>query len=253
MYQERGEVLENERLCEGIHRMRIKCPRIAKEAKAGQFVLLKVSQGFDPLLLRPFSFHDVQSESYELVYQVVGRGTSVLSTKSIGDVVDSTGPLGNGFKFEEGESVLVAGGIGIAPLFLLARSLAQRKMKTILVYGAKTAASLVCKERFGSVGVSVRLATEDGSTGFKGTCVELLELLLKSSTVGVVYACGPTAMLRGVAELCKGHNTTCQISVEERMACGVGACRGCSISRKDGGYLTVCKDGPVFDAREVQI
>ena len=253
MHQEKGKVLENEPLCEGIYRMRIECPRISKEAKAGQFVLLKVCQGFDPLLLRPFSFHDVQSESYDLVYQVVGRGTSILSTKSIGDVMDSIGPLGNGFKFVQGESVLVAGGIGVAPLLLLARSLARRKMKTVLVYGAKTAASMVCKEGFDSVGVSVKLATEDGSTGFKGTCVELLEPLLKSSNVNAVYACGPTAMLREVAKLCKDHNTTCQISVEERMACGVGACKGCSISRTDGGYLTVCKDGPVFDAREVQI
>lgn len=253
MHQEKGKVLENERLCEGIYGLKIKSPEISKEVKAGQFVLLKVSEGYDPLLLRPFSFHDVQSESYDLVYQVVGKGTSILSTKSVGDEMDSIGPLGNGFKLVRGEAILVAGGIGIAPLFLLARSLAGQGTKTVLVYGAKTASSLVCRERFDSVGVSVELATEDGSAGFKGTCVELLEPLLGSSTVEAVYACGPPTMLREVGELCKSHNISCQVSVEERMACGVGACLGCSIRRTDGGYLTVCKDGPIFESGKVQI
>ncbi|TET45990.1 dihydroorotate dehydrogenase electron transfer subunit [candidate division TA06 bacterium] len=253
MNQEKGKVLENERLCEDVYRIRIRSPRISKEVKAGQFVMLRITEGFDPLLLRPFSFHDVQSESYELVYQVVGRGTSILSKKSIGDVMDSIGPLGNGFESAQGEAILVAGGIGIAPLFLLARSLTGQKMKTVLVYGAKTASSLVCRERFDSLGVSVKLATEDGSAGFKGTCVGLLEPLLGSSAVEAVYACGPAAMLREVAKLCKGHDISCQMSVEERMACGVGACKGCSITRTDGGYLTVCEDGPVFDAGKVKI
>ena len=253
MHQEKGKVLENERLCEDIYRIRIKSPKISRELKAGQFVLLKVSQGFDPFLLRPFSFHDAQPGSYDLIYQVVGKGTSILSTKSVGDVMDSIGPLGNGFKFVQGEAILVAGGIGIAPLLLLAKSLGTKKMETVLVYGAKTASCLVSTEKFDSVGVSVKLATEDGSTGFKGTCVELLEPLLRGSTFKAVYACGPAAMLREVAKLCRSHDISCQLSVEERMACGVGACKGCSISREDGGYLTVCKDGPVFDAGEVQI
>ncbi|MFQ5904998.1 MAG: dihydroorotate dehydrogenase electron transfer subunit [bacterium] len=254
MHQERGKIVENERLCDGIYRMRIESPRISKESKPGQFVLLRTSSGYDPLLRRPFSLHDADSRTYELVYRLVGRGTSMLAESSVGDEIDSIGPLGNGFRLIRGEAIVAAGGIGIAPFFLLARSLIKQHTKAVLAYGAKTGSLLVDTEKFARIGVSVEVATEDGSVGSKGTCGDLLKELLSKSRFKGAYACGPPAMLREVAGLCKAHMIpSCQISVEERMACGVGACLGCSIKSADRGYLTVCKDGPVFEAGEVEI
>lgn len=254
MYQEEGKIVENEPLCDGVHRMRIDSPRISEEGKAGQFVLLRPSSGLDPILRRPFSLHDVDRRTYELVYKSVGRGTSILAKKSIGDEIDSIGPLGNGFRLIKGVAIMAAGGIGIAPFLLLAKSLLKLHTKTLLIYGAKTASSLVDTENFARIGVSVEIATEDGSVGFKGKCTGLLRTHLSESKFDVAYACGPVAMLREVTGLCKIHTIpSCQISVEERMACGVGACLGCSIKSAESGYLTVCKDGPVFEAREVEI
>jgi dihydroorotate dehydrogenase electron transfer subunit len=254
MYQEKGRIIENVNLGEEIFMMRIESPKIAREARPGQFAMLAVTPGVDPLLRRPLSFHDADATTYVLLYKAVGRGTSILKAKSPGDEIDSLGPLGSEFEVAGGEAVLVAGGIGIAPLHFLGRSLAAQGRKATLIYGSRTAASLVRAEELESLGLSVNLATEDGSRGFEGTAVELFKQHLSNSTPSAVYACGPTAMLKGVMEACAhGKVQKCQVSIEERMACGVGACLGCSVARTGGGYLTVCKDGPVFNAGEIKI
>ena len=252
MYQESGEILEHDRLCEGIYRIKITSRKISREAVPGQFLMLKVSDGIDPLLRRPFSFHECQKGSFELLYRVVGRGTSVLSGRRPGEPVDSIGPLGRGFRPATGRPLLVAGGIGVAPLLFLARHLRGEGKEPVLIYGAGEASSLVGRERFRSLGVEVKLATEDGSLGFKGTCVELLESEMEGADYGAVYGCGPSPMLAAVSDLCVKRGVgSCQVSIEERMACGVGACLGCSVAGRAGGYLSVCKDGPVFMAGEV--
>lgn len=254
MYQETGKILEHDRLCEDIYRIRIASEHISRDAQPGQFVLLRVSPGLDPLLRRPFSLHEKDEESFELLYKVAGKGTSILSGRRCGEVIDTIGPLGKGFSPVDGEALLAAGGMGIAPLLFLARSLTEDGKKVVLVYGAKTGALLIDCTRFEDTGVSVKLTTEDGSRGFTGTCVELLGSELSESEYSGVYACGPSAMLRQVSQLCKEHGVpSCQVSVEEKMACGVGACLGCSVGNNHGGYLTVCKDGPVFEASEILI
>jgi dihydroorotate dehydrogenase electron transfer subunit len=252
MYQESGEILEHDRLSDDILRIRIGSEKIRERAAPGQFVMLKVADGIDPLLRRPFSLHDVHDESFELLYRVVGKGTSVLSGRRCGDSIDSIGPLGEGFKPADGRTLLVAGGMGIAPLLFLSRRLKEYGKDPVLAYGAGTASSLVRVDSFRSLGVTVKLATEDGSMGFAGTCVDLLELELSKSDYGAVYACGPARMLAVMSGLCERYGVeSCQVSIEARMACGVGACMGCSVSSKSGGYRAVCKDGPVFEIGEI--
>jgi len=239
-------------LCEDIYRVRITSRKMSGEAAPGQFLMLKSSPGFDPLLRRPLSFHETYDDSFELLYKVVGRGTLILSGRKCGEHVDSIGPLGKGFRPAGGRPLLVAGGIGIAPLLFLARRLREEGKEPVLVYGARQVSFLVERERFEGLDVTVRLATEDGSTGFAGTCVELLESEMSKSDYGVVYGCGPSAMLAAVSELCERYGVeSCQVSIEERMACGVGACLGCSVASSAGGYLSVCKDGPVFKTGEI--
>jgi dihydroorotate dehydrogenase electron transfer subunit len=254
MYQENGRILEHQLLCDSMYRIRIASENIWREAKAGQFVFVKVSEGLDPFLRRPLSFHDVSEGSYELVYQVAGRGTAILSEMSCGDKIDCIGPLGNGFRVRGNKAIMVAGGVGIAPFLLLARMLVEREGKAVLLYGARTTSSLIETRAFRELGVTVKLATEDGSSGFRGTCVEMLESELISSSFDAIYACGPAEMLSSVARISSGKSLeSCQLSVEERMACGVGACLGCSVKSAQKGYLTVCRDGPVFEAGEIAI
>jgi dihydroorotate dehydrogenase electron transfer subunit len=252
MYQESGEILEHDHLCDDILRLRIASRYISDLAAPGQFVMLKVGDGLDPLLRRPLSFHQTYDGSFELLYRIVGKGTSVLAGRRCGELIDSIGPLGKGFTPVCERPLLAAGGMGIAPLLFLSRRLKEDGRDPILVYGAGTASSLVRVDSFTNLGVAVKLATEDGSAGFTGTCTELVEQELSQSDHDVVYACGPLGMLAGVSGICERYGVkSCQVSIESRMACGVGACMGCSVSLKAGGYRAVCKDGPVFEIGDI--
>ena len=254
MRHESGEILEHDQLSEDVYRVRIGSQHMYGDASPGQFVMLEVSPGLDPLLRRPFSLHEVDSDSFQILYRVVGRGTQVLSGRRTGELLDTIGPLGSGFDLLEGNVLLVAGGMGIAPLLFLARLLKQGGQEPVLLYGARTASSLVAREGFEKLAVPVKLATEDGSAGFKGTCTELLESELPGSGYTGIYACGPAPMLAAVKDISERLGiSSCQVSVEERMACGVGACLGCSVGSSKGGYVTVCKDGPVFDIGDIAI
>lgn len=219
-------------------------------AKPGQFVQVAVSETMDPFLLRPISVHDAGEGQLSLLYRVAGRGTEYLSRKKAGETLALVGPLGNGFPLSEQDAVLVAGGIGAAPLYYLLRTLHANQRKTTFLYGAKTAGELARRESFRALASVYREATDDGSSGYAGMVTDLLEPLLSGGSP-VVYACGPEPMLHQVSRLADLHNTPCYVSLEARMACGVGACLGCVIPAAGGQYRRVCADGPVFDAREV--
>lgn len=258
MKSERATILAHDIVSPCFRRMRIKSAYLARHAKPGQFVEVRCSDARSPLLRRPFGVHRIRPDGIEIFYEVVGAGTALLARKARGDTADIIGPLGNGFDTGGAgdNAILVAGGIGVAPLVALAEGLAGGKKRRLTVLiGARTKSHIVCAQDFRKLGAKVIITTDDGSLGTEGFVTAPLTHLL--STVGcdhsIVYACGPTVMLKTVAAMAAERDIPCQVSLEERMACGVGVCRGCPVKvRKDlvdTEYRMVCKDGPVFDAR----
>jgi len=231
--------------------LRIRASQVAREATPGQFLLLRVAPTHDPLLRRPFSVCRAAGDEVEVLYRVVGRGTALLSERRPGDELEVMGPLGRGFRPPDGSPLLVAGGMGVAPLIFWAQRLRKMGYDPTVLLGAASEGELFGEDLLREVGAEVQIATEDGSRGFGGTVVELLERVLEP--FHCVYACGPSGMLKRVVVLAEAKGVPCQISVEEAMACGVGACMGCAVRARAGGYLLVCRDGPVFDGGEVAL
>lgn len=221
---------------------------MARDACPGQFVQVFMPPEQRYMLPRPFSIFKADPQAGELVilFEVRGRGTALLSGTRTGSSWKLLGPLGTGFPELPPRSVLVAGGMGIAPLAFLA---ASTMIPRTLIYGARTARQLVCPSSDLELpGLNVLEATDDGSRGEKGTAVELLAPLI--DTAGAVFACGPRPMLAAVKELSRQAGVKAWFSMEEHMACGIGACLGCAVATAEG-YKRVCKDGPVFPAGEV--
>lgn len=261
MYCRRAELVTKERVADRYFRIGFECEEIAREACPGQFLMVRLlSPSWEYLLSRPFSFCTVEESRIELFFEVVGKGTRILSRAEKGAVLEILGPLGNGFHLEtESSPVLVGGGMGIAPLPFLASDAVKRHgvVGITVLLGARTASALCLRKVFADLGARVLVATDDGTEGHRGPVTDLLENELKSGLNNrpAVYACGPKAMLKAVAELTREHAAPCQFSVEERMACGVGACMGCACRTRDERgnhhFKQVCVDGPVFDAREL--
>jgi dihydroorotate dehydrogenase electron transfer subunit len=244
-----------------VFRLSFLSKEIAREARPGQFVMIHPQKFSEPLLPRPFSVHRVQGNRVDLLIRTVGQGTRQLCGLGPGEVLEIKGPLGRGFELDsERDPILVAGGIGVAPLFYLVdRLIGMKRNKTVapprLLIGAGSRKELLGLREFKEIGIRVRAVTEDGSFGRKGLVTDLLEgMAAKGLEQAMIYTCGPQGMLRAVASWAASRNVPCQVSLEARMACGMGACLGCSVARPTAGglsYAKVCQDGPVFEAREV--
>ena len=230
---------------------------------AGQFVMLSpgprdAAPRTDPLLPRPMAVYRERSGDagrIEILFKRHGRGTALLAHSRPGDHVGVVGPLGRGFPLElEGaRGLLVAGGTGIASIYELAAQLATRATPrdVHVLLGARTANDLMAEADFTALGVGVTVATEDGSRGQRGLVTELLEAALSDDANARVFACGPTPMMRRAAEIAAAQGAPCSVSLENPMACGFGVCLGCAAPLSEGGFALVCRDGPVFDARDV--
>ena len=231
----------------------IHCPDIAAVSKAGQFVHVRVP-GFT--LRRPISICEVEKAAgtIRILFDIRGEGTKVLANTKEGELVDVMGPLGNGFTLLDSDktAVVVGGGIGVPPMLQTAKSYGKN---ATAILGFRSADKIVLTDDFEAQQNRVMLCTDDGSAGHHGVVTDLLKQRFDEGKPDIVYACGPKVMLKFVAKLCAEYGVRCQVSLEERMACGVGACLGCAtpIRRDDGSvtYLHVCKDGPVFDAERV--
>lgn len=257
--QIKAKIISNKRFKDNYWHLEFESRLIAEGALPGQFVNIKVSDGVEPLLRRPLSIHGTAGSRVRLFYEVVGAGTRLLSNRRRGELLDIIGPLGNSFslpgklqgvKFQP--PILVAGGMGGAPLVFLAKKI--RSSRPLVLIGARTKSKLLCSREFKALGCQVKIATDDGSSGFKGRVTELLRQLLRQEVSGVrrsvIYACGPRPMLKAVRKIACENNIDSQLSMEEHMACGIGACLGCVVATKSG-YKRVCKDGPVFSGREL--
>lgn len=255
MKQVKADIIDNKTLTRGFYKMRIRSTYLAKNAKPGQFVEVRCSDSNEMILRRPLGVHRILVDGVEILYEIVGQGTEMLSQKEKGDILDVIGPLGNGFKIaKDAHSIIIAGGIGVAPLVSLAENIKSKKDMHVLI-GACKKEHILCEKEFKKTGAKVLVATEDGSRGLKGFVTELLKKLHLGGQRTMIYACGPNNMLKAVSKIAYDKNTPCQVSLEERMACGVGVCLGCPVKVRKGfidtEYKMVCKDGPVFMADEI--
>jgi len=269
-----GMVIINREVAAGHFLMSLRVALPFPTPAPGQFVMVKVSDTCDPLLRRPFSIHDFKRLKdcavVEILYRVAGRGTMLLSRMPPSAEVGITGPLGQGFAIvpEIKEVVLIAGGIGLAPLSFLAgyysafngQNVATNRglpTRIICYLGARTSEALVGLERLGTLCKEIRISTDDGSRGYHGNITELFrkDVGFYNLKDAAIYACGPAPMLKALAGIFAGEAISCQVSMEERMACGLGACLGCAVSVKGAdrkiAYKRVCKDGPVFSIHDI--
>ncbi len=229
------------------------CEQIAEKTKCGQFVHIKCSDAL--FLRRPISVFSVEGNVVSIVFEVRGKGTEALSKKKVGDLIDVLGPLGCGYSVEKfkGKKVwLIGGGIGIFPLYMAA---AAYGLDSAAILGYKTASLVAFDKEFAFTGAHVDVVTDDGSYGEKGFVTDMFKKRLETEKPDAVFACGPMPMLKGVYAICKENDIYCEVSLEERMACGLGACLCCVTPVKTGDdtveNLTVCRNGPVFKGSEV--
>ena len=263
-------ILSNAEVSPGYWRMRMTAPPEFSSATPGQFVMVRVSGAIDPLLRRPFGIFDVGSyiplqsgattqPCFEMLYRVVGKGTALLASLHANDLLDVLGPLGTGFTLGEPdeEKLIVGGGVGLAPLYLLAKELVTAS-KVRLFAGGRTRDDILCITEFERLGVECYTATEDGSLGECGLVTEaLLRRLDQLQGRATIFACGPHGMLNAVGNIAAERNIPCQVSLEGYMACGVGACLGCvapgrTHSAETPDFRCVCTEGPVFEAGELK-
>ena len=248
-------ILEKAEIAAGVFSYIIHCPEPASAAKAGQFVHIGVE---GHTLRRPISICEIDKEkgTLRIVFEVRGAGTDKLSKLNVGDKINMIAPLGNGFTVSEIPSdktvIVVGGGIGVPPMLQTAKSFPNNRVKAVTGFRSKD--RVILEDDFVSIGADISVCTDDGSYGEKGLVTfPLIEELEKGNTA-MVCACGPTPMLKAIVNTVKLYNVPCEVSLEQRMACGVGACVGCAVNINRGGrdfVLRVCKDGPVFKAEEV--
>jgi len=265
MQDQKATILYNRPVAPDHYRMGLRGAVDFAMARPGQFVMLRVADQLHPLLRRPFSIHRLLAETgspagFEILYRVVGQGTALLSTGREGDQLDVLGPLGSSFTLPSGmqHPFVIGGGIGVAPLLFLAEHMVGRLANPAdgsVFLGAQCDDALLCRDEFRSLGLSLHLATDDGSCGDQCLVTHPVEQALMKRKPDVIFACGPPAMLACVAEIAGRHRIPCQVSLEAVMACGMGACLGCAVPRpgRTQRYLHVCQDGPVFDVDDVEI
>lgn len=240
-------------LRQGLYDVTIKNEEMAKASKAGQF--LHIDCGGKSLLRRPISICDVNGETLRFIFEVRGEGTDLLKDKKAGEFLSVLGPLGNGFSDTDfsKKAVFVGGGIGIFPLLMHAKKYGKN---AIVLLGFRNKDFAVLVEDFEEAGCTVKVATDDGSLGHKGFVTDFLKEELEDGNVSAVFACGPSVMLTKTAKAATEKDIFCEVSMEERMGCGIGACLVCACKVKFNGefkYLHVCKDGPVFNAKTLAL
>lgn len=252
------ELIKKEEINNGIFKYTVKAPNIAINAKPGQFLEIKVSDIQEPFLRRPISIYSVEGENVVFIFQVRGRGTDILSQRKTGEKLDIIGPLGYGtFKVDDFKSVaIIGGGIGIYPLYELIKRLKNRTNLNVYL-GFRNKELVTCEKEFEEIGLGkLCVTTDDGSYKEKGFAIDFMKKDIEEHMVDMIYACGPLPMIKAVKSFAEEKNIPCQISLEERMGCGIGACLGCAvkiISGDEPRYGHVCKEGPVFNSSDVEI
>jgi len=257
-----AKVIENRQEAPGIFQLVLEAGDGACLPAAGQFYMVRTGKGHDPLLRRPLGVLKAEQSRerglrLSFLYQVRGRGTALLSGLLPGEDIDVIGPLGSGWRLEDTPSrvIAVAGGMGIVPLYAALKAISTSKdnVRTELVYGSRSGPELVLYQELEALADKVALCTEDGCMGEQGLAPDIFSGLLTDVTdeKPLVLACGPRPMLQKVRRTCVDHGLDCQVSMEARMGCGMGACLTCTIQGTSGENLRVCREGPVFVAADI--
>ncbi|MEB1810022.1 MAG: dihydroorotate dehydrogenase electron transfer subunit [Bacillaceae bacterium] len=256
MLKDNLTIVHQERIADQIFELVIEGELVSNMTTPGQFVHVKIDRGIDPLLRRPISICnvDLNKKQLTMLYRAGGKGTSLLSQRVKGELVDVMGPLGTGFPVEEAKegevALLVGGGIGVPPLYYLSQQLKARGVKVVHVLGFASAKDVFYEEKFAQLG-DTYVATVDGTHGSKGFVTDVIEQ--EGLTFDVLYSCGPNPMLKALED--RFHDRRAYLSLEERMGCGIGACLACVCHLQDDptgtSYKKICTDGPVFPIGEV--
>lgn len=250
---EQTRLIRKEIISKEIFGFDLESKTIARKAKPGQFVQIRVNNSFDPFLRRPFSIASAWSDTIRIVFRVRGRGTEILAQAIEGEPIDVLGPLGRALPhYEDRDIFIIGGGVGIAPLFFLCQKL-EIENRMHLFFGAKNRDELIMLDGFRKMTKNIMISTEDGSLGKRGRVTDLLvaeeiEAKIRSS---LIFACGPLPMLKVIQK--KFTSLPVYGFLEERLGCGTGVCFGCAVKKKTGGYLRVCEEGPVVNLNEIEI
>ena len=257
-----AELIKKEKLLEGLYKFSVDAKEIVELANPGNFIEIRINENSDPFLRRPISIYNLDKKNgvLEFIFQVKGKGTELLAKKKEEDKIDIIGPLGNGtFKFEEYKNIaVIGGGIGIFPLYELSKQAKNAGKKVYTYLGFRNKDLVTLEKEFEDVSTILTITTDDGSYKNSGFAINYLKNDLEKNNIDCIYACGPLPMLKAVKKLAEEKEIPCQISLEEKMGCGMGVCLGCAVrtatSTDDNPqYLHVCKAGPVFNCKMVQI
>ncbi|WP_241157028.1 dihydroorotate dehydrogenase electron transfer subunit [Adlercreutzia sp. ZJ304] len=262
LFDEMGEVKQNLQVGPNLYLLSMLAPKTASKILPGQFVHMQISTNPAHVLRRPFSIYAANPENgmIDILYQVVGSGTREMTFWQAGDKAPMISPIGHGWTLSDDihKALLVGGGVGAAPLYMLCVALCKSGVQVDVALGAGSSNSLVCLDRYNELAMPklrVLCATDDGSYGISGFCTSIAQDALQCAAdsdapYDYVATCGPEPMMKIVANLAHTANVRCEVSLERRMACGVGACLSCVVDTKDG-KKRACVDGPVFDAQEL--
>jgi dihydroorotate dehydrogenase electron transfer subunit len=259
------KVLFKEEVAPNIFLIKLSAPSITPEALPGQFIHIKCDKDNYQVMRRPISIHKIDKKRGEIyiLFQVVGESTKLLAQRVVGDDLDILGPIGNGFKIltESKKMIVVGGGIGVAPLLALVEECLIQGKEVRVFIGALKKELIIGEESFKRLGAKVDAATDDGSYKYKGFVTDLLEEAIQEGWLpDQIFSCGPRPMLKKIANISSSAHIGCQVSLEERMACGIGACLGCVCKIKNEDkkqdkvkyeYKRVCIDGPIFEGSKV--
>lgn len=251
------KLVSKEKITDNIFKFSVLSEEMAKQAMPGQFLEIKVSETLDPFLRRPISIYNVDKEKgiLEFIFMVKGRGTELLAKKEKGELIDIVGPLGGrGFEIKEYKNVaIIGGGIGIFPLHEFAK-IAKQTANVNMYIGFRNKDFVILEKEFTKVSNEFTLTTDDGSYGKNGFAINYLKEDCKAKNIDAIYACGPLPMLKAVQQFAIESNIPCQLSLEEKMGCGIGTCMGCAVKISgEDKYARVCKEGPIFEATQVEI
>ena len=257
-----AQLVQKEEIIKNVYKFSIKADEIVGISKPGNFIEIRVTDQAEPFLRRPISIYnlDKQNGILEFIFQVKGKGTSLLSRKQIGDKIDIVGPLGFGtFKTDKYKKLaIIGGGIGIFPLYQLAKEAKNEEKQVNGYLGFRNKDFVMLEKEFKNVTNNLTITTDDGSYKNKGFAIDYLIKDMEKEKYDCIYACGPIPMLKSIQKYANENNIECQISLEEKMACGLGVCLGCAVKtakspKEKPEYFHVCKGGPVFNSKDVEI
>ncbi|MHB0867845.1 MAG: dihydroorotate dehydrogenase electron transfer subunit [Chloroflexota bacterium] len=252
MKLETAEIIEKRQITADLWDIKLRAPQIAREARPGQFLHVRVADGVDPLLRRPMSIYRIGQDTIDLLVRPAGRGSRMMVEKGVGEPLDCMGPMGNGFTIHPSSRnlLMVGGGSGIGPMVALADHAVAKGLSVVVLFGFRSADRVFPSDLLPAE-VEYGIATDDGSAGHDGLVTELVGDYL--GWADQVYACGPRPMYLSLLDITRrtGIRKSVQVSLEENMACGVGACFGCVVETRGGEMKSVCEDGPVFEMRDL--